>query len=314
MTNYLLLKFLQFRIKQVSRLFAELGLVRLFLLITVLLVFIGFKATDLPEQAFLLVLFYLLLILPFHFSREDHTFLRKLALPKEAFFAAEYNVLVFPYSVLLMYKQRWEAILLGHILVTLFIFIPSITINKKRSTNSLLTKSIPKHLFEWRCYLRQRKVFFLVCYFLTILLSFYSYVVPIGILIFLTAMPEVYNHLESKEVIETYPKYSSFLRTKLKDHSLFIHLLFLPLYLLFLVFHYEIWYILVVLLLIIESSVCFCLFYKYSRFNSSTSVIHNQIPFAIFFISLLLFFPIGIFFVYLYWRKVHKTLPEYVRN
>jgi hypothetical protein len=313
--NSLLLKFLKFRLKQIWRLFKEVGLLRALLLLTILVSFVFFELTDLISGYNLIaVLFYPLVILPFHFSRKDHGFLKKLALPQEAFFAAEYNILVLPYSLLLVYYQQWELILSGHILTTIIIFIPSLIIEKKSNVNNQFNKLIPEYLFEWRSYIRQHKFLLFFCFSLTALLSFYPYAMLIAILIAVANFSEVFNYLESKELIETYPQNSNFLWSKLKDHSLFVHLLFLPLYSLFLSLHYEIWYLLVFILLIIELSVCFCLFYKYSRFGVSRSVIHNQMPFAIFFISTLVFFPIGIFFVYLYWKKALKALPAYVRN
>jgi hypothetical protein len=312
--DHLLLKFLEFRLKQIGRLLKEVGIIRVLLLITIVLGFLLFQLNELPEQNILLILFYPLLILPYHLSRKDHAFLRKLDLSEKTFFAIEYNSLALLYSLLLAYNLRWTTILAGHILVTLIIFLPAPTVKKKRSVNSRLIKWIPGHLFEWRCYFRQHKLSFGGCYLLTGLLSFYTYAIPVGIFIFLTAMPDIFKHVEPKEFIETYPGNTAFVWSKIKGHSLFVHLLLSPLYFLFIIFHSQMWFLLVLLLLIVEFSVCFCLLYKYSRFHISTCEVHNQIPFAIFLMALILFFPVGIFLLYLCWKKTENVLPEYVKN
>src|SRR5699024_5703791 len=134
------------------------------------------------------------------------------------------------------------------------------------------------------------------------------------ILFLLGFLPEVYNQLESKELIEIYSTNSSFLSSKLKDHSVFIQLLFLPLYLLFVVFHYQFWYLLIYLIIIFELSFCFGLFYNYSQIQISNSNIHNHFPFALFFIVFIVFFPIGCFIIYLYWTKAQKMVMVDARN
>jgi hypothetical protein len=311
---HLLSKFIQFRFKQFGRLLKETGLIRsFFLLVVVGIILFSQLARPLPEPEYLFVLFYFL-ILPVHFTRKDDSFLRKLNLPREIVLAAEYNILVFPVSLFLVYYQQWSIILLGHFLATSIIFIPIPTIEKKHSATDKFIKWIPELLFEWKSYFRQHPFFLLACYVLTLLFSFYTYTVPIGLLLLLSIIPNVFNPLESKDLIASYTKDSDFLWSKVKDHSYFVHLLLLPLYLCFLFFHHQLWYVLVIFVILIEFSLCFCLFYKYSQFNVSTSTVHNQLPFAISFIAFLLFFPIGIFFIYSYWKKAHNALPVYAES
>ncbi|MEL7834674.1 hypothetical protein [Fodinibius sp. Rm-B-1B1-1] len=307
-------KILIFRLKQLWRLFKQVGFARTFLLviITSLLVF------ELPDlisgNGLLAVLIYPLIILPIHLLRKDQSFLRKLDLQKEIIFAGEYHSLILPYSLFLVYFQQWSAIVFGHLLITLILFLPSLKVEKKYQGNSPFIKWIPVNLFEWRSYMRQRKFFLLFSFVFMVLLSSNAIAISVAMLILAASFSEAFTHLESKELIEAYPRNSNFLWAKLKDHSMFIHLLFLPFYVLFLLFHLELWYILVLLLIITECSICFCLLYKYSWFGQAKSEIHNQIPFVIFFISTILFFPIGIAFLYFYWKKAINALPEYVKT
>jgi hypothetical protein len=311
----LLSKILLFRLKQLWRLFKQVGYVRIVLIAIVVAGFLVFELPNLiSNNDFLTVLIYPSIILPIHLLRKDQGFLRKLNFQKEAILAGEYNTLALPFSLFLAFFQQWPAIFIGHFLITIILFLPSIKVEKKYRDNSQFTKWIPVKLFEWRSYMRQRKYFLLVCFGITGLLSAYAIAMFLAILILVASFSEAFTHIESKELIESYPRSSNFLWSKLKDHSGFIHLLFLPFYALFLLFHLELWYILILLLIIIECSICFCLLYKYSWFGYSKSEIHNQVPFVIFFISTILFFPVGIAFLYFYWQKAINALPEYAKN
>jgi len=308
-------KILIFRLKQLWRLFKQVGFARIVLLAIIIAGFLVFELHDLISGDYLLaVLIYPLIILPIHLLRKDQGFLRKLDCSKEAILAGEYHSLALPYSIYLVYFQQWSTIIIGHLLITIIPLLPSIKVEKRYRANNQFVKWIPVNLFEWRSYFRQRKFFLFICLVLAGLFSAYAIAIPIAILILVASFSEAFTHIESKELIESYPKNSNFLRSKLKDHSIFIHLLFLPFYALFLLFHLELWYILVLLLVIIECSICFCLLFKYSWFGYAQSEIHNQIPFVIFFISTVLFFPVGIAFLYFYWKKAIKALPVYVKN
>jgi len=308
-------KILIFRLKQLWRLFKQVGFVRIILLASIIAGFLAFELPDLISgSGLLLVLIYPLIILPIHLLRKDQGFLRKLNVSKEVILAGEYHALSLLYSLFLVFFQQWLAIFLGHLLITIVLFIPSIKVEKKYRDNNQSIKWVPVNLFEWRSYFRQRKFFLFICFVLAGLLSTYAIAIPIAILLLVASFSEAFTHIESKELIESYPRNSNFLWSKLKDHSIFIHLLFLPFYALFMLFHLELWYILVLLLIIIECSICFCLLFKYSWFGYAKSEIHNQIPFAIFFISTILFFPVGIAFLYFYWKKAIKALPVYVKN
>lgn len=308
-------KILIFRLKQLWRLIKQVGFARIVLLVIIVAGFLVLKLPDLiSDNGVLTVVIYPLVILPIHLLRNDQGFLRKLNISKEIILAGEYHFLALPYSLLLIYFQQWPAIFLGHLLITTILFLPSVKVEKSYRNNNRLITWIPVHLFEWQSYFRQRKFFLFICFALGALLSPYAIAIPIAILTLVASFSEAFTHLEPKELIETYPGNSNFLWSKLKNHSVFIHVLFLPFYALFLLFHFELWYILALLLIIIECSICFCLLYKYSWFGYAKSDIHNQIPFVILFISTILFFPAGIAFLYIYWKKAIKALPEYAKN
>ena len=310
----LLSKILFFRLRQLWRLFKQVGFFRTFLLAIILVSFLVLELPHLTsDNGFVSALLYPAIILPIHLLRRDHGFLRKLEYAKEIIIAGEYNLLVLPLSLFLLYDQQWRAVLFGHLLIMIIIHLPS-TGNKKRQTrDSRFVSWIPVNLFEWRSYFRQRKLFLLICFVFTALLSPNALAMSLAMLVLGASFSEAFAYLESKELIDAYPVSSHFLWSKVKDHSVFIHLLFLPLYSLFLFFHPNLWYILVLLLAIIECSICFCLVYKYSRFGVSKSEVHNQIPFIIFYISTILFLPIGIAFIYYYWKKAAKLLPKHVK-
>jgi hypothetical protein len=292
----------------------EVGFFRTFLLAIIVSLLLFELTNSISANHFLALLIYPVIIISTHLLRADHGFLRKLKYAKEIILAGEYNLLVLPLSLFLLYNQLWLAVFFGHLLIMLIIHLP-FTGNKKRETrDSRFVSWIPVNLFEWRSYFRQRWLFLLICFVFTALLSPNALAMSLAILVLGSIFSEAFAYLESKELIDAYPVSSHFLWSKVKDHSVFIHLLFLPVYSLFLFFHPNLWYILVLLLAIIECSICFCLVYKYSRFGVSKSEVHNQIPFIIFYISTILFLPIGITFIYYHWKKATKVLSKYAKD
>lgn len=311
----LLVKILLFRLKQCRRILKKVGFVRTILLAIIVVSYLIFEVPVLISgNSISAVLVYPLIILPIHLLRRDQVFLRKLDLQKKVILAGEYHSLVFPFSLFIIYYQQWLVIFLGHLLITIILLLPSVRVEKRYRGNNRFIKLIPFKLFEWRSYFRRRRLFLPVAFALTASLSPNAIAMAVAMLIVASSLSEAFTHLETKELIDAYSGNPNFLRSKLKDHSVFIHVLFLPLYLLFLLFHFEFWYIFVLLLIIIECSVCFCILYKYSWFGITESVIYNQIPFAIFFISTILFFPIGLTILYLYWKKAANALPDYAKT
>src|SRR5699024_1381405 len=186
-------KFIQFRFKQIGRSLKEVGIVRTIIIFAFLVAtFIGFSKLII-ERNLLLIPIYLALSLPFHLSRKDQLFLRNFTI-----------------------HQQWQLVLLCHLLTTLIIFIPNSSVAKQSSLGrEKFITLIPKHLFEWRSYSRKRKYMFSIPYLLTLALSFSLFAQFIGILFLLGFLPEVYNQLESKELIEIYPTNSYFLSSNL---------------------------------------------------------------------------------------------------
>lgn len=288
------------------------GIFRLIFFVSLVAAFLLFKLPDLNSaNGFFVVILYPLMILPVHLLRKDQDFIKKLDQPKEVIFMAEYHALVVPFSLCLLFFHQWPAVLSGHLLISLIPFIPSLRIKKKKSGIDFFTYWIPAHLFEWRSFGRQHAVYIIIGFSLILLLSSNAVTMALAILIMVASLSEAYSYLEPKELMEIYPANRAFLRAKLKDHSLFIHLVFLPFYLLFLMLHSDFWYLPVLLIIVIECSICFCLLYKYSWFGRTNSKIRNQIPFFVYFLTTLLFFPIGIALLYFYWKKAVNTLPDY---
>lgn len=305
-----LYKFIHFRLKQIGRackLAGWFSIVVMSLCLVGIFISIGFH---LPSKTYFILPIYLLVTVPLQLTRCDHEFIQKLNYSKKIIMGSEYNLIVLPVTLILVCHIQIVIAIIGHILVSMVAIIPFKQNYSKRKLTNPLVQWIPKRLFEWRCFFRRNKFFWPICYLLAILLSVYVFVIPLGLLIFMLTIPQMYNHLETKELIYNYPATNRFLWVKLRDHSLFIHILFTPLYLLFLLLHYNQWYILVFFIISIESVICFELAYKYAQINNTTYTVHNQLPSLLFF-GMILFFPAALLYIYFFWNKATKALHHY---
>lgn len=305
----ILSKFIWFRFKQVGRLLGDIGWVRTGVLVLLLsALFFNSLSNQLFNKPLLLILLYPSIILPFHLQRNDDVFLMQFPINKRWVYIAEYNLIMLPFTIVVAFFSHLYIVSAGHALASLVALIPSYQKPKIHPGKKRLIKRIPYLLFEWRGFFRKYYLFFVFSYFAALLLSKHLFIVPLFILFWIVCFSEAFNHLESKEMIEEYPAEKSFLTSKLINHSVFIHLLFSPLYLLFLFFHYQVWYILILCIILAELSVVFFLYYKYSRVDLFESTVKNQLPYILFLAATILFFPIGVLLLYLYRNRAQSAL------
>ena len=200
----------------------------------ILLVLGALIAVKLPSNYYYPSLFFAL-TLTFHINRKDISFLKKV-------FVKNWRLIIYIesaiiYAIFLLgninYKIEKIGISLFFTIILFSFFYP-----KEKPNFSLKWNFIPDSLFEWRSFLRKNTWFAIIGYVIIILSAYQTaLLIFVGIFI-LDYFSNIYEHNESKEMLEMYFKKHSF-EEKLKTNLYFFNILLLPTYLGFLILNYE---------------------------------------------------------------------------
>lgn len=302
-----LLKFIVFRTNQLLRFCKELGLIRLLIAIPLFFIFLFFLVEVLSRiHPLAILILYIIPIGFFHLSRQDFIFLTHLKPDIRVLHAAEYNIATLPVSLVAASAGSYWIVPIGHLLLTLFVFVPAPKKFRKHA-NKDLAQWLPSDLFEWRTMFRKYFWTAIPSYTIGLLLSFHLFTLPLLVFYWSSLIAYTFSHIEPREFIEQYSVKSAFIIDKIKNHSAFLHTFFIPHYILFTIFNFEYVYILIPIILFLQTILLFCILFKYYHFNSSNRKIHNEIPMILFSLLTIFLFPVSITILYNYWRKI--TFP-----
>lgn len=309
MSRYQLTAFITLRLKLLFRYLRVVGLLRIIIVLSLLLVFIFQLIVSISQHhpTFLLT-FYLLIAVTIHIIRNDFLFISHLDIGKRVLYGVEYNLAALPLSLLTSIAGVLWIIPIGHGIVTLVAFLPEYGSPENSLKKGRAGNWIPLRLFEWRATFRRYKWWILPSYIIGLLLSFYPYTLPIFIFYWSTFIAHTFNYAESKELMEEYSLRQKFLKQKIMKHSLFIHALLTPHYVLFLLFHFHSWYILIVSVLFIQTMTLFSVFFKYAHINHARPTVKNQVPVTVFLLLTVILPPVSVIVLYNYWRKAHAAI------
>jgi hypothetical protein len=300
----IVLKLLNFRIKQIFRFIKQTGYIRFIFLASILTILLSQGVANLTDfHPIYSILLYLLGIIFIHIFRNDTLFISHLDLDRRFIYISEYNFIIIPLTLIILSVGSINLIPAGHIVSTAVAFLPSRRFQFHNATKAKQLHWVPAHLFEWRTTFRKYYWNTLIIYGMAILFSNYIYSLPVFILIWFTVLVQTFNHSETKELIEVYAEKKEFIKQKLKNHTLFLHALILPHYSLFLIFHSSDWILMLFIICILQSILTFSILFKYSVYRYNRHIIGNQIPAAIFLILSLIMFPISLILLYVYWKN-----------
>lgn len=273
------------------------------------LIFIVLSAMRVSEiHPIYLLFFYVICTIPLHLFRKDLLFLSQLEVDQKLVYLTEYNLIVVPFSLSILFTGFYWTIPIGHILSTSVAFIPNNRPQKFISKKRRTLHWIPSHLFEWRTMFRNYYWGTLLSYFIGLLLSFSVYTLPALTFYWITFIAYAFNHVEPKEMIEVYNKRKGFILQKIKDHSLFFHILFVPHYCMFLVFHFQSWILLTVVILFAQLILLFCILFKYSYKLHDRILVGNPIPVTIFTFITIILLPVSLMILFNYWKKANAAI------
>jgi hypothetical protein len=297
---YFIQRYVSIRLKQIYRMFAEVGLgylVILGLLGFVLLLALMEKLSK--NQTMAWALLPAVCCSSWHFRRLDYAFLKHLSSHRPFLYLSEYLLLSFPFLCLIAYFQNWKTVVLCLIALLILAYLP--TKKQESSVKVFDFNFIPIRFYEWRTGLRQGGVVLFVLYLGAILgmgfegsLLLFSFIATLIIASF-------YDYCEPKEWINA----THFVMNKLRNHVLLWTLFVAPLMLLYCIFHTETWYLAIAAWYFGAMTTAFAVVYKYSCWRPNRGRINNSVAVSIFIGLLLIIFtsPACIIAIIYYYRK-----------
>jgi hypothetical protein len=228
------------RFKQIYRGIIGIGLIRIFFLILFSGIVLFTKFSIEPFARFISVGFLVILTI-FHVKRGDRQFLRTHIDHDKLFMLVEYVLISIPILLLIVFQQQWSSLLLFISLAG----IVQLNLNlKQASLTTAVQRMIPSDAIEWKAGVRKQFFLLIPVWILAAVTSFHIASVPIAILVLGLTASSFFEQVEPVQLLMAYevnPR--DFIHKKIKRHLQLFTLSVLPLISLFLIFHFDKWYI-----------------------------------------------------------------------
>lgn len=274
--NILLLRY-----KQAIRISYQLGILRVLLIFSTIVVLIAmtYILISTEKNIYPVVLLYLLTNLMIHLRRKDKKFLIINVSHFRIIFLAEYLILLSPLIICLLLYNKWLVLLFVTISV---LFIPAIdcnlNIHHRKTFNTSLQKLIPSDLYEWKAGIRKNFILLLIAYILGACFSWNIPVIPITMLIIGLTISDFFIAEESWQMLLSFEKNAGkMLLYKIRRHFLFYAICNLPLIILFVIFHYDLWYIPIIEFIMLLSIHIYTITMKFAYYEADKSGRVNSI-------------------------------------
>jgi len=306
------------RVKQFYRILGELGIIHL-LVLSIALIPLALMAWAQIEKQNDLVFPVLsaLALVSLHLNRGDKSFLEAVIPSPKLLFFVEYLVLMLPAILFMVVRQRYD-IILGILCFTGILSLVKLTIARKTSGKPVFP--LPDHFqqdFEWISGIRKQYFSIGLIYIAGLVMSWWSPAIPLVALFLLGILVAMfYMESESHNILEVYsgqaPK--QLMRKKIKRALLLFWAYCSPLVLLFMIFHYEYWYIFLILLVIISLMPVLGIVLKYSHYVPGESLKSNELILGIMIAFLAMPFtqPVPMIFAYRQYKKAIVNLKNYL--
>jgi len=145
------------------------------------------------------LIYYLIPPLYYHTNRKDISFINKISNNKSYFFIASEYLIFNIFTFFIIYsKTDQKTIHIIGLLVSLL--IPAIKIKNVQWTKKLTLKFIPIDAYEWKAFIRQKPINFLLTYGLLVISSYHPFSLGIMTFMFCGTINSIYSITEPKEV------------------------------------------------------------------------------------------------------------------
>jgi hypothetical protein len=312
-------KFVLLRLKQLFRVFKQdIGIGHLILLLPILIPFVlGVLQVVSTAENIAVAVFLLFMVGSIHWTRKDRFFLEQLAAPLFLFLFLDYILLCSPILFCIIFWAKWYNLLtfIGGALLISFIKPSYGSISNRKLLNLVSLKWIPLPLFEWRSGLRKDLFVFIFLYLIGLVFCYYPITIPVVLFLIALRITKFFHFFESKDLLLAVNKNQQLLKIKAFGSLKLFNGLMLPLYILFIIFHHNYQYLVVLLIIGIISQLLIvfsiCLKYKSYRFHYNR--VYSSTPMAFFIACLPLPFlwPIPIIMVIQFWKSAQQNLMHH---
>lgn len=306
--------FLNFRIKQFLRSIREIG-IPLFIILLIVTAGLTFKIlVFLSEvQGIEMAIFSFFIIASIHSTRKDAHFLKSLDISRPLLFLAEYSFFLLPVTILLFFLGKtipaiyWQ---LGMLPILLF---PTGKLKSNKIAPLINLDKIPVKYFEIKLGLRRMFFAMVLLYLLALGCSFFIGTLILFGIFLLLVLPTFFQEFEPKEMIVLEYGKGNFVRNKVVNHLLIFQVALLPHYLMFLLYHQELWYLGLACFIGLSLGIIFNIVYKYASYRPNVPKMFSNSFQAIFLGTLLMpgFVIVSIGLIIYFWRKANKKLAYY---
>lgn len=301
--------FTTLRLKQTYRMFAEIGIGMLL----ILLFLVGIMTLALLAKLEKVESIYWAFLIGFpaisvHFARKDVYFLKHINIKKQFIYSIEYLLLSIPLVITMAFFQKPTTLLLGILYSVGVSFLPQWKIKINIKTYDFTF--IPLSLYEWRIGFRKNAWSFFFIYFLAFAAAKFEGTILIFALLSAMTISPFYDCCEPKEWFLT----NFSLWKRVRNHLLAWSIFILPHLLLFEILHADLWYLGLIAWYFGAMCTAFYVVYKYAAWSPFRTKIGMSAASSIFVAMMVVVFtsPACIFAIGYYWKKANRNIGRLV--
>ncbi|MDD2550716.1 MAG: hypothetical protein PHD00_11545 [Bacteroidales bacterium] len=313
----MLVNLLNIRFKQAYREILKIGLFRIAVLLGLAIMvffFLFMQASQLPNASYASIAI-LLLIVVLHIKRGDRLFLRINFNSYKWVYFVEYTLVTFPFLIFLMIHSYWY-LALSMVFVLGIIVQLDFKINRI-SYNTRIQRWIPSQCFEWKSGARSSFILIVCVWLIGLLLSFFVGSVPISMMVLGVISLNFLENGEPYQMLVAYEKApNKFLLLKIRLQVVLLSIVCAPLFLSFLVFHYQLWYIPLLILLVFCVLQVYSTFVKYSFYEPNSSSPAAQLLLGVGIVSFMVpvLVPLVFLLTFRFYFKAKQNLNFYLND
>jgi hypothetical protein len=215
------------------------------------------------------------IIVCIHTKRQDKNFLHINMDLNKLICSIEYVVLSIPLIICLLACRQWLPVIYLVFMVLGMGFIKINLKQQRKTLNTRLQQYIPSGMYEWKAGTRQYFFPLIIVWILGLCISFFAAGIPVAMLIIGLLIADFYKTNESWQILLSCQKSAvKILYYKIKQHFIVYTIIHLPFFILFMIFHFELWHVFVIEFVILLSIHIFCILLKYAFYSYSKSAVN----------------------------------------
>ena len=271
-------KLVNIRLIQLWRELQSLGIIR-----ALLIIFLGAAITVAFNMMFYSWLYggiatavFAVMLMSVHYGRMDKVFVNTHLENPYTVFLTEYLLFTLPFTLPVLFTPGR---LLFFVMIAIVTLIPLMNSKFKRQrTLQFLGRFITINNFEWISGLRKNYMLLTISYLLALVFCWVK-IFPLFLIWIISAtITSFYTESESLQVLYQHNgNASSFLKQKMKTHSIFLLILIMPIALLNFLFNPDYWWIIMLITAVQVAVLNFAILFKYSVYEPSHKTDANSV-------------------------------------